>query len=106
MNWELIKRKFPHIAAELEGSETEVVRISSVRSNPREAEKASFEPTAVDFIRRCDTEEQALEIIDFLESRNEIDHEYAEALRKQLKEKGLRSFGPKKEPGYYFKHGL
>jgi hypothetical protein len=106
LNWELIKKKFPHIAAELEEHETAVVRISSFRSNPQEAERASFEPTAVDFIRRCDTEEQALEIIDFLERRGEIDHEYAEALRKQLRERGLRSFGPKKEPGYYFKHGL
>jgi len=103
LNWELIKKKFPHIAAEL-GEPS--ISFSSVRSDPEEAEKASFEPTAVDFIRRCDTEEQALEIIDFLESRKEISRDYADKLRKQLKEKGLRSFGSKKEPGYYFTHGF
>jgi hypothetical protein len=103
LNRELIKKKFPHIAAELEEPS---VSFSSVRSDPKEAEKASFEPTAVDFIRRCDTEEQALEIIDFLESRKEIHHDYADKLRKQLKERGLRSFGSKKKPGYYSTHGF
>jgi len=46
---------------------------------------------------------QAREIIDYLERKGRITPEYAEKLRRQLKEKGLRSFGPKKEPGYYFK---
>lgn len=104
MNYKQVKKLFPHLAAELEDEPS--ISISSQRSTSTEAEKASFEPSAVDFIRRCDTKEEALEIIDFLEARKEIDHEYAEALRKQLKEKGLRSFGPKKKPGYYFRHGF
>jgi hypothetical protein len=104
LNRELLRRKFPHIAAELE--EDPSLSFSSFRSDPQEAERATFEPTAVDFIRRCDTEEEALEIIDFLESRKEIAHDYADKLRRQLKERGLRSFGPKKKPGYYFTHGI
>lgn len=104
MNKELIKKWFPHIAAELE-RDPDVI-FSSFRSTEEEAEKASREPTVVDFIRRCDTPEQALEIIEFMEKEGEITPEYAEKLRRQLTEKGLRSFGPKKEPGYYFKYGI
>ena len=51
------------------------------------------------------TEEQAEEIIAYLEKRGEVERPYAEKLRKQLKEKGVRSFGPKKEKDYYLKHG-
>ena len=103
---EQFKKLFPHLAREMGREGT--VRISGSRTDEGEAEKAAmgegFFPSAVDFLRRCDTEREAEEIIDYLEKRGEITHEYAEALRKQLKEKGVRSFGSKKEPGYYFEH--
>jgi hypothetical protein len=38
-----------------------------------------------------------------LEERHEITRENAQELRKQLQQKGVRSFGPKKEEDYYFK---
>jgi hypothetical protein len=38
-----------------------------------------------------------------LKKRNEITKECAEQLKKQLDQKGVRSFGPKKEDDYYFK---
>jgi len=38
-----------------------------------------------------------------LEKRCEVSKEFSEELRKQLKEEGVRSFGPKKEENYYFK---
>jgi hypothetical protein len=62
-------------------------------------------PDVIDFIRRCDTEEQAEEIIGYMEKRGEIEKQYARKLREQLKDKGVRSFGPKKEEDYYLKHG-
>lgn len=88
------------------------VNVNSVRLDPETGERAAsardkftgYNPDVVDFIRRCDTEEQAAEIIDYLEKRNEISYEYALKLRKQLREKGVRSFGSKKESDYYFKH--
>jgi hypothetical protein len=52
-------------------------------------------------LRRCDTNEQAEEIIAYLEKRSEVDKEYAEKLRTQLKQKGVRSFGLKKGENYY-----
>ncbi len=105
---EQFKKMFPHLADELEQGEVKV-GISSVRSDVKAGEKAAsshfngYAPDVIDFLRRCDTEEQAVEIIDFMERRKEIGTKYAEKLRKQLKEKGVRSFGPKKEHGYYFK---
>ena len=47
--------------------------------------------------------EQAEEIINYLEKRCEISSEFAKNLRNQLKTKGVRSFGMKKEDEYYLK---
>lgn len=101
---------FPNLAEELESSNSKVA-INSVRSNAEVGEKAAsgrfvhYIPDVIDFIRRCDTAEQAAEIIDYMERRGEISKKDAEKLRSQLQEKGVRSFGPKKEENYYFKHG-
>jgi len=62
-----------------------------------------FNPQAVDFLRRCDTEAQAEEIIFYLEKKGEITKEYASELRAQMKKEGVRCFGPKKEENHYFK---
>jgi hypothetical protein len=111
---EQLKKTFPHLAKEMEedneNSDEHKIQINSVRSNPQIEEKTSdrlgtYIPDAIDFIRRCDNEKQAKEIIDYLEKRGEITPEYARRLRKHLKEKGVRSFGTKKEEGYYFKQG-
>ena len=105
---ESIKRMFPHLCKELESGESKV-EINSVRTDPETAEEAvsdkfhNYNPTVVDFIRRCDTETEAEAIINFLEKRCELTEEYAKQLRKQLKKEGVRSFGSKKEEGYYFK---
>jgi hypothetical protein len=125
---EVLKKMFPHLYKELETSENKV-SIDAVRKDPLEAEEVAegeceeceeeeltsctetpdkfrhFNPSAVDFIRRCDTEAQAEEIISFLQKKGEVTCEYAEELRSQLKRDGVRSFGPKKEEYYYFKEG-
>jgi len=100
------KKMFPRLAEEMETDENHF-KISSVRSDVGVAERASakrfdnYVPDAVDYIRRCDSEKQAEEIVDYLERRREITSEYAQKLRKQLKTKGVRSFGPKKQDDYY-----
>jgi hypothetical protein len=104
------KKMFPNLSEELEGGESKVT-IDSVRTDSDNAEKSlsdkfrNYNPTVVDFIRRCDTEAQAETIIAYLEKRGELTKEHAEALREQLKRKGVRSFGSKKEDNYYFKQG-
>jgi hypothetical protein len=123
-----IKKIFPHLYEELESGEVKVP-INAVRKNPSEAEEEAvgseecdcpegeftctetpdklrhFNPSAVDFIRRCDTESQAEEIIAYLQKKCEITKENAEQMRCQLKRDGVRSFGPKKEEYHYFKEG-
>lgn len=104
------RKMFPNLSEELEGGES-TVPIDSVRKDSEAGEKSmldkfcNYDPNVVDFIRRCDTEEQAKTIIIYLEKRGEVSKEYAKALKKQLKRDGLRSFGSKKEDGYYFKQG-
>jgi len=104
------KRLYPNLAKELEGGEHRVA-MNSVRTDAQNGENAASErffhyvPDVIDFIRRCDNGEQAEEIIDYMEKRGEIERGYAQKLRKQLKDKGVRSFGRKKEKDYYLKHG-
>jgi hypothetical protein len=124
-----IKKIFPHLYEELEAGEVKIP-INSIRKNPVEAEEAAtdeecevctqeesesyhetadklrhFNPSAIDFIRRCDTEAQAEEIITYLEKKGEITKDSAKQLRCQLGRDGVRSFGPKKEEYHYFKEG-
>jgi hypothetical protein len=122
---ESIKKMFPNLYKELEAGDAKI-SIDALRKNPEEAEadvvecaeenldtEASttpdklrhFYPSAEDFIRRCDTEQQAEEIIAYLERRGEITEKCALSLRSKLKSEGLRSFGPKKEENHYFKEG-
>ncbi len=107
---ESFKKMFPNLAKELESDENKV-SVNSVRTDVQTGEGATSEkfvhymPDVIDFIRRCDTEEQAEEIIAYMEKRGEIEKQYAERLRKQLKDRGVRSFGPEKEENYYLKHG-
>ncbi len=110
------REKYPHLYDEIKLGKTKRTIIKGVRTLAPEdqgknvpetasAEKDPFRgfmPTVIDFIRRCDTESEALEIIDYMERRGEISSEYAYHLRRQLSEQGLRSFGSKKESGFYF----
>jgi hypothetical protein len=108
MDREQFRKMFPNLAREIEGEKSKVT-ISSVRMDPEEGEKAAskrfdgYNPDVIDFLRRCDDEQQAEEIIAYMERRGEISQQYAAILRKQLKDKGVRSFGPKKEDAYYLR---
>jgi hypothetical protein len=108
---ETFKKMFPNLSQEL-GSGENRVSVNSVRTDNQAGERrvtretfVHYVPDVIDFIRRCDTQEQAEQIIDYVEKRGEIDGLYAQKLKKQLKEKGVRSFGAKKEEDYYLKHG-
>jgi hypothetical protein len=108
---ESLKKMFPNLSKELQTNGNKV-HVNSVRTNQEDGEKAAtsqgfdhYMPDVIDFIRRCDTNEQAEEIIDYTEKMGEIDGKYAQKLRRQLREKGVRSFGTKKEHDYYLRHG-
>jgi hypothetical protein len=125
MEKKAIKKMFPHLYEELESGDVKV-QINGIRKNACDSEGEvdecnsdenqelldcnempdtlrHFNPQAVDFLRRCETEEQAEEIIAYLEKKGEISKEYASELRCQLKKDGVRSFGTKKEENHYFK---
>ncbi len=123
-----LRKMFPHLYGELESGEVKVP-INAIRKNAAEAEGEveecgcdechepmempvsngipdklrHFNPQAVDFLRRCDTEAQAEEIIAYLEKKGEITNQYASELRCQMKKDGVRCFGPKKEENHYFR---
>ena len=120
-----MKKMFPNLIKELETGENKVP-IDGVRADAAKAEEGvadieeellaeaenalpdkfrHYNPTVVDFIRRCDTQAQAEEIITYLQKRGEITEVDAKKVREQLKKEGVRSFGPKKEEDYYFKQG-
>ena len=59
------------------------------------------DPEVFDFLQRCETEIQALEIISYMEKQGEISSNEASEILQQLKSKGIRSFGPLKTNGHY-----
>ncbi|MFW9990349.1 MAG: DUF2095 family protein, partial [Candidatus Odinarchaeota archaeon] len=67
-----------------------------------------YNPGTVDFIRRCTTKDEAIEILDYLLKRNEITNEdYSKFKNIIIQEKGLLKFinesGGLKRPGYYMR---
>lgn len=108
---DILKKMLPNLAEEMNSDENRVP-INSVRTDQETGERhvtdgrfVNYVPDVIDFIRRCDTDKQAEEIISYMENRGEIETQYATKLRRQLKEGGVRSFGLKKEHDYYLKHG-
>ena len=91
-----VKRLFPNLLREIE-CEEQTVAIGSVRSNTKSGEEyASGEPLdVINYLRKCEKEEKALEIIGYFEKQGKISSEYAKSLRIQLLQQGLRSFGKK-----------
>ena len=106
-----LKKMLPNLAEEMNSDENRVP-INSVRTDQESVELhltdgryVNYVHDVIDLIRRCDTNKQAEEIISYMEKRGEIETQYATRLRRQLKERGVRSFGLKKEHDYYLKHG-
>ena len=102
---EEFRRLFPNLAREIE-RRSMVINIDGIRSTPEEAEKIATTklPTAVDYLRRCDNDEEAREVINYLLKRGEISEEEAEKLLEQLEKEGVRSFGSRKTPGHYLRN--
>ncbi len=103
------RKTYPNLAKEMNIGKQKV-SINSIRTRPKNGGKkakgkdnlSNYTPDIIAFLRRCDTKQQAEEIIDYMENRGEITPNYAKKIRQQLKKRGLRSFGPKREEGYYF----
>ncbi|MBN2228022.1 MAG: DUF2095 family protein [Candidatus Thorarchaeota archaeon] len=107
---EEFRQAFPSLTKELEEGTTQSFKIDGVRTMSEESEqdqeKQTFTPDVIDYIRRCDTVPQAIEIVDFLAKQGEISASQAKAIKSQLRAEGIRSFGAKKEKDHYLHHGL
>lgn len=106
MERERFKKMFPRLAEEMECGSSRIsmdnLGDTLTKKNPNISRKWSgYNPDVVDFIRRCGTTEQAEEVIGYMEGRGEVTTDRATELRQQLWEKGLRSFGSRKEEDYY-----
>lgn len=105
MKWEEFKRRFPHLAEELDRGDAKL-QIDSVRTISEKADRTAsnlsgYVPTVIDYLRRCDDEKEALATINYLESKGEITTQYATRLRTQLRTQGVRGFGPRKDDDHY-----
>jgi hypothetical protein len=108
---------YPALSDELESGSTQELPIRGVRTLSGEeseekkkteeetAQVVGWEPDVVDYIRRCDTKKQAIEIIDYLLKKGDLDQKKARDIKSQLNAHGLRSFGTKKEKDHYLHHG-
>jgi len=103
MEHDEFKKRYPALAKEIEQGTGKADLKFQVEPPKEERHFAGYDPGVIDFLRRCNDDEEALEIIEYMKRRGEVTVKDAEELCTQLKEKGVRSFGPKKEPGYYEK---
>jgi len=99
------KKRYPALAKEVEEGKGKADLSFEVEAPQPDRRFAGYDPGVVDFLRRCSSDEEALEIIEYMRNRGEVTEKEAEKLCAQLREKGVRSFGPKKTPGYYEKEG-
>ena len=107
---EKVLSRLPNLANEMRTSQGDV-RIDGVRweETARTQQKvrtgedrfSGYSPDVIDFLRRCTTEDEALEIINYLEKKGEINSIHANELRNQLRKRGVRSFGAQKSWGSY-----
>ena len=108
-----LKKKFPNLHAEITenamGMKIDDVEGGfsiSEEENPSSESTdlfSNFEPSTIDFIRRAKTDSEAEEIITFSLKQGHISSEEADKLIDQLKKRGVRSFGPIRTNGHYFR---
>jgi hypothetical protein len=95
--------QFPVLFREIREGEKNISE-SEMRTTSGSKKERKFQgyiPGVVDFICRCETEEEAVEIIDYMLKKGDLTEKYATMLKNQLKEKGLEFFGEHRAPGYY-----
>jgi len=105
------RKNYPNLTKELESGGASKYKIDGVRTMSEEAEdkgadEGTFLPNVVDYIRRCDTLPQAMEIIDYMVKKGELPVTQGKQIKTQLKTDGIRSFGSKKEKDHYLHHGV
>jgi hypothetical protein len=96
------RKKFPNLYKELEEPEEEGsshIDTQDARGHPLH----ELETQVASYIRRAHTVNEALEVISYLRKKGEISEEQSIELKRQIEEKGVRSFGPLRTWGHYEK---
>ena len=107
-DWERFKRLFPHLAKEMEEGSSKL-QIDQFRKSHENSEDQAmrkwegYNPDVIDFVQRCNTKEEAEDIISYLELKGKLSPKRAAEIRSQLRDEGLRSFGKKKDRDFYHK---
>lgn len=111
-----LKEKFPNLHSEMITNNMKIkiddVEESFSRSDETDQTLDStdlfrnFEPSTIDFIRRAQSNKEAEEIILFAQKQGNISPEEADELLEQLSKEGVRSFGPIKTSGHYFRKAV
>ena len=100
---EEFKENYPALHREIREGEINISEseMRTASGSKKDRKFQGYIPGVVDFICRCETEEEAMEIIDYMLKKGDLTEDYAEMLKNQLKEKGLEFFGEHRTPGYY-----
>jgi len=111
-----LKEKFPNLHAEMtkDGVKIKIDDVDGSFSRSEETDQIldstdpyrNYEPSTIDFIRRAQTDKEAEEIILFAQKQGNISPEEASNLLDQLNKEGVRSFGPIKTSGHYFRKAV
>lgn len=98
-----IEELFPNLTKEIVEGSDKIVKLD--RALPGSERKwVGYNPDAIDFIRRCNKKEEAHEVIDYLEKREEISKQKADIFREKLEKEGLSAFGEHKEKDFYHRN--
>ena len=86
MEKDRFKKLFPNLASEMDGntSEADLQNVGEKEKVSQGRKWAGYEPDIIDFLRRCDKNEQAVEIIDYMETRGEINKKNSKNLLTRL----------------------
>ncbi|MFZ8791589.1 MAG: DUF2095 family protein [Thermosphaera aggregans] len=98
---EEFKKKYPNLYREIVEKEGKSI---TVGFDPSTIDPwRGYVPSVVDYIRRCKSVEEALEVVNYLRQRGEIGEREASELRSILEDKGLGFFGERKGDDYYYR---
>ena len=103
---EEFKKTFTALARELEEGNVKlpVKEIPNIiRSKEDKPLFQDYNPSVIDFLQRCKTDEEGREVIVFLHKKGELTTNEKNTLLKRLEQKGIRDFGPLRKAGYYDK---
>lgn len=104
-NIEEFRKKYPHLAKEiLDEKSSQDLNLTVIKPFPDPWR--GYIPGPIDYIRRCKTIEEALEVLNYLEKHGEISSHEADELRRILKEKGIEFFGAHKGDNYYYRKAV